>query len=264
MTRPSRYIFVSIILFFLLTNQNTVFAQVLIFESTSKHVGLLELYTSEGCSSCPPAERWFSQLTKDPDLWKTRFPIAFHVDYWDYLGWKDPFAKRQFSDRQRLYHYFNHSSNVATPGFIVDGKGWSGWFRGQQIPLSQGDDHVGVLRVELTKTESDSLTTASFSPTRHFKTLIVNVALLGFDITVPVKKGENRGRDLKHDFVVLEQKTVALKQDCKQDRNQECKQWHAELTTPTINNFNASRHAMLFWVSDNNDPTPIQVVGGWL
>jgi len=264
MTRPSRHIFFSITLVFLLANHIKVSAQVLIFESTSEHVGLLELYTSEGCSSCPPAERWFSQLTNDPGLWKTRFPIAFHVDYWDYLGWQDPFAQTKFSERQRLYQHFNYISSVATPGFIVDGKGWSGWFRSQKIPLPQADDHVGILRVELSKEDNKNLTSVSFSPTRHFQPLSVNVALLGFDITVPIKSGENRGRNLKHDFVVLKQENITLKQNCKKERKQECIKWQAQLETPRIDNLKPMRQAMIFWVSEANDPRPIQVVGGWL
>ncbi|MCI0452322.1 MAG: DUF1223 domain-containing protein, partial [Candidatus Latescibacteria bacterium] len=61
---------------------------------------LLELYTSEGCSSCPPAEAWFSKLTASERLWKDVVPVAFHIDYWDYLGWVDVFARPEFSERQ--------------------------------------------------------------------------------------------------------------------------------------------------------------------
>ena len=59
------------------------------FESGVTRTTLLELFTSEGCSSCPPAEKWLSQLKSNPDLWKKIVPIAFHVDYWDHLGWRD-------------------------------------------------------------------------------------------------------------------------------------------------------------------------------
>jgi hypothetical protein len=62
---------------------------------------LVELFTSEGCSSCPPADRWLSRLKRDSRLWKSVFPVAFHVDYWDYIGWPDRFAVPQYSALQR-------------------------------------------------------------------------------------------------------------------------------------------------------------------
>src|SRR5690348_8781739 len=76
-------------------------AEVFHFESGDTQTPLLELYTSEGCSSCPPAEAWLSQLKKSPKLWKDFVPVSFHVDYWDYLGWKDPFAMKAYSRRQQ-------------------------------------------------------------------------------------------------------------------------------------------------------------------
>src|SRR3954447_8070401 len=72
-------------------------------ESTVNQASLLELYTSEGCSSCPPAERWFSALKNNPELWLKLVPVAFHVDYWDSLGWKDPYASKSYTDRQHAY-----------------------------------------------------------------------------------------------------------------------------------------------------------------
>src|ERR1041385_689795 len=73
------------------------------FQSSAVQTALLELYTSEGCSSCPPAEAQLSRLKKSSGLWKDFVPVAFHVDYWDYLGWRDPWASAEFSDRQRSY-----------------------------------------------------------------------------------------------------------------------------------------------------------------
>ena len=74
-----------------------------VFESGAKKVQLLELFTSEGCSSCPPAEASLGRLVNDPRLWHEFVPVAFHVDYWDRLGWKDPFASAEWTKRQRLY-----------------------------------------------------------------------------------------------------------------------------------------------------------------
>src|SRR6266581_5068954 len=73
------------------------------FESGEARTMLVELFTSEGCSSCPPADAWISQLKESPDLWKKIVPVAFHVDYWNNLGWRDRFAKPEFTARQRRY-----------------------------------------------------------------------------------------------------------------------------------------------------------------
>src|SRR4029077_9083235 len=64
------------------------------FESGDTQSSLIELFTSEGCSSCPPAEKWLSALKSSSDLWKKAVPVAFHVDYWDHLGWRDRFANQ--------------------------------------------------------------------------------------------------------------------------------------------------------------------------
>jgi hypothetical protein len=73
------------------------------FQSAERRAALLEVFTSEGCSSCPPAESWLSHLKEAPGLWNDFVPVAFHVDYWDYLGWRDRWASKEFSDRQRAF-----------------------------------------------------------------------------------------------------------------------------------------------------------------
>src|SRR5258708_27687280 len=73
------------------------------FESSERQTALLELYTSEGCSSCPPAEAWLSKLKSAAGLWTNLVPVAFHVDYWNNLGWRDELSSEEFSDRQRHY-----------------------------------------------------------------------------------------------------------------------------------------------------------------
>jgi hypothetical protein len=93
----------------------TTHAQELRFQSSAKQVALIELYTSEGCSSCPPAEAWLSQLKADPGLWTSFVPIAFHVDYWDNLGWRDRFAAEKFTARQRAYAVEWSGDSLYTP-----------------------------------------------------------------------------------------------------------------------------------------------------
>src|SRR3954469_11090424 len=91
------------------------------FESGPQRTHLLELYTSEGCSSCPPAETWFSKLKDQPRLWRDFVPVAFHVDYWDRLGWRDPFAAKTWTARQYAYSTTWKNGSVYTPGFVLNG-----------------------------------------------------------------------------------------------------------------------------------------------
>src|SRR5512146_1099322 len=113
------------------------------FQSSEKMTSLVELYTSEGCSSCPPAEAWLSRQKNAAGLWKNFVPVAFHVDYWDYLGWRDPWAAAQFSDRQRAHAQQWRSDTVYTPGFVLNGREFRDWGR-KEIP-SSSDTTIGVL-----------------------------------------------------------------------------------------------------------------------
>src|SRR5580698_1073863 len=97
------------------------------FQSPPTQTALLELYTSEGCSSCPPAEDWLNRLKSSPGLWTDFVPLAFHVDYWDRLGWSDPWASTSFSDRQRSYTKLWRGHSLYTPGFVLNGKEWRDW-----------------------------------------------------------------------------------------------------------------------------------------
>ena len=92
------------------------------FASGPQQTALIELYTSEGCSSCPPAETWMSRLKESPGLWKQFVPIAFHVDYWDRLGWRDRFSSQRWTERQRRYASLWQSESVYTPAVVVNGR----------------------------------------------------------------------------------------------------------------------------------------------
>src|SRR5580765_3864389 len=86
---------------------------------------LVELYTSEGCSSCPPADDWLRRLPASAGV----VALAFHVDYWDYLGWRDRFADPRYSKRQQAQAGHDRASGVYTPQIVLDGHAWSGWYR---------------------------------------------------------------------------------------------------------------------------------------
>ena len=89
---------------------------------------LVELYTSEGCDSCPPADKWLRSIAPDSIKTGRVVPLSLHVDYWDYIGWKDPYAKPIFTTRQRDLSRFGRSSVVYTPQVMLgarDNRNWS-------------------------------------------------------------------------------------------------------------------------------------------
>ena len=220
------------------------------FESGDTQSSLIELFTSEGCSSCPPAEKWLSALKSSSDLWKKAVPVAFHVDYWDHLGWRDRFAKPEFTSRQQRYAAAWGGDSVYTPSFVVNGKEWRDWFGGNAMPITS--TKVGVLRVSV---GDDGKVSATFAPdTMQARPLALNVALLGNDLESDVKRGENSGRKLRHDFVVLQ--LVKTELIASGDR------WIGSISIPKQNA--EKPRALAAWVSEEDVDPPIQATGGWL
>lgn len=211
-----------------------------LFESGPQRVHLLELFTSQGCSSCPAAEGWLSKLKAEPGLWKNFVPLAFHVDYWDRLGWRDPFASKEWTARQYQYSTNWRSESVYTPGFVLDGREWME----RSVP-SPSDDKPGVLKLSV----NNQKLIAEFVPAdRSAKDVDLHVATLGFDLTTKVTAGENSGRNLPQDFIVLSltnQKMSAGK-------------------TEFVFNPDSRAGAIAAWTTLPNQIEPIQVVGGWL
>jgi hypothetical protein len=218
--------------------------QALEFESPDQQTSLIELFTSEGCSSCPPAEQWMNSLKRHSGLWQDFIPVAFHVDYWDYLGWKDPYATRANSDRQRQYRRQGHIRAVYTPGMLKNGREWRSWHLGFRPTL--GDEKVGKLKVTI----KDNTLTASYT---HFsKDMVLNIVPLGFDILTEVKAGENRNRTLPHEFVALDHHSVKAGPDG----------WTFDFKN--LNKQSEAMQAIAVWISRKTDLTPLQATGGWL
>src|SRR5207302_3340332 len=143
-----------------------------VFESSPQKVHLLELFTSEGCSSCPAAEAWLSKLKSEPRLWKDFVPLVFHVDYWDHLGWRDPFASKEWTARQFQYSASWKNDGVYTPGFVLDGR------ESQRSVPSASTDKPGLLKVAL----ANNKVSAAFTSTGGgAKDVDLHVAILGFD-----------------------------------------------------------------------------------
>ena len=158
---------------------------------------VVELYTSEGCSSCPPAERWLSALKGRDDV----VTLAFHVDYWDSLGWKDRFAQPQFTQRQNATQRTSGARFAYTPQVIVDSRDAPDW-PGSRLAAAPSKAPAPVA-LELTRDAAGLALTVSprsGAPVR----LAGYVAVVDDGLQVHVGAGENRGETLRHDGVVRE------------------------------------------------------------
>jgi len=222
-------------------------AETLHFDSGPRQVTLIELYTSQGCSSCPPAERWLAQLKSDPRLWHSLVPVAFHVDYWDYIGWRDTLADAAYSQRQRRYHGEGKLSAVYTPAFVVNGEEWRNWFGLRRLP--EGDSEPGNLAVQL----GNGQLQARFSPSPAERMpLTLNITVLGVGLEAAITAGENSGRTLRQDFVVLMHR----------QQRSDTGVWEIPLALPPRPE--GGRLALAAWVSRPGMQTPLQATGGWL
>ncbi len=224
-----------------------VVASDLTLQSGPQQTVMIELYTSEGCNSCPPAEKFVNSLVGNEQLWTTYIPLAFHVDYWDYLGWRDRFATAANSQRQRRYGKVLQARTIYTPEFFVNGKEWRRGFFGGMPPASS--NKVGILRVLF----QNGQLTATFMPqNKYHKSLQLHVAVLGMGLTSNIRAGENAGRHTTHQFVVLAHMQVTSDQ----------LQW--QVTLPAIGKFQPRRKALVVWVSEPGNPVPIQATAGFL
>ena len=174
--------------------------------SPKNTVALVELYTSQGCSSCPPADHWLSQLPSRVDATRA-VPLALHVGYWDYIGWKDPFAKREFNDRQSQLAALNRNTTRYTPGVFVQGRetNWSasGAFDAQLRAVNQRPAAATITldKVETQGNKVDVRASAELVAPSSAKNPRLIVALVQNGISTKVTAGENRGETLANDRV---------------------------------------------------------------
>ncbi len=161
---------------------------------------VVELYTSEGCNSCPPADKWLSRVKADPAV----VALAFHVDYWDRLGWKDRFASPAYTQRQGQQQAVSGARFSYTPQVIVDGIDRPDWPRAT-LPAS----HASGVPVEVQLVREGNRVTAVVTPTASSPArLAAYWAVTEQDHVTAVKAGENEGVTLHHDQVVREYKQV--------------------------------------------------------
>ncbi len=166
---------------------------------------LVELYTSEGCDSCPPADRWLSKQFSAPS---GAAVLAFHVDYWNSSAWNDRFSSHAYSERQQQVADANHASFVYTPQVVLQGKSIQDWAQGVVPRVTALHAQPAVANITLrTDAKGNDVTVDATSqvadPTlRDSAKLYVALTVDGVETTV--KGGENRGVTLHHDHVVRE------------------------------------------------------------
>ncbi len=179
-------------------------------QSSRTTAALVELYTSEGCDSCPPADRWLSSLGERGYAPDRVVPIALHVDYWDYIGWKDPYAKQAHSARQRKMASLARAAMVYTPQVLLQGRDFRRW------GTAAFDQEVAKINAQPAKARISLL--LGWRGAQAFEVEVAAELLaaprpgdaalyLGAyenKLVSEVKAGENRGRTLAHDYVVLQ------------------------------------------------------------
>ena len=178
--------------------------ELLTASSPEHRVSLLELYTSEGCSSCPPADRFLSGLQKSGVNNQQLIPLAFHVTYWDYIGWKDPYASPQHDNRQRRTAKFDKKNSIYTPQFVFNGSDYRDYdnfsenVRRNILQISKVDIEINAQK------EGEELQVAmkTDSSKSKLESVIYYLVLYENNLSSEVEDGENEGVTLHHDYVV--------------------------------------------------------------
>jgi len=179
-------------------------AEPIVVNSGERQTAVLELYTSEGCSSCPPADRWLSELVTSTQQDLDVLALAFHVDYWNYLGWEDRFSSADYSKRQRELGANNLQRTIYTPEFFVNGKEARG--AGKILAMIQQVNRQAAplqLKMAVARDKSELVVTLqapaerdTVGPVQHRYLVYEN------NLSSDVKRGENSGEVLHHQQVV--------------------------------------------------------------
>ncbi len=177
--------------------------------SSDRVTALVELYTSEGCSSCPPADRWLSSLGARGYAPQRVVPIALHVDYWDYIGWKDPYAKREFSARQRKLAQLQRATVVYTPQVMLQGQDFRRWGTlafDEAVAKINAQPAKARIALRLDTSGADAFEVEARAELLDASQREAALYLAAYEnkLVSRVSAGENRGETLTHDYVVLE------------------------------------------------------------
>jgi hypothetical protein len=202
---------------------------------------LLELYTSQGCNSCPPAERWFTTIAPGDTL----IPMAFHVDYWDRLGWKDLYSDARHTARQQRYAMHGGDDRIYTPQVLLDGRELRDWQRG--VPESAPSLAAAPV-LELSASRDGGRLEARLEAKGQVPAdAVAAFALVEGGLTVDIRAGENKGVTLRQEHVVR-----AYAEHRAGASNRTGFELPADLAP--------ARSAVVAWLQDARSGAPIQAV----
>lgn len=175
------------------------------FAAAQERVVLVELFTSQGCMACPPADEYVTELSARDGV----LPLSLHVDYWDYLGWQDQFAKAAFTQRQKDYAYAHGVRSVYTPQIVIGGAEAAVGHDKAQIEAAIARQMRMPADITLTaeQTSQGMLVIGIANPARSLRGE-VHVIVFAPERTQHIPRGENEGRTLSYTNVVLDWQMV--------------------------------------------------------
>jgi hypothetical protein len=172
-------------------------------QSGNTTVPLLELYTSEGCSSCPPADEWLSSFRQSGLVPYRVVPLALHVDYWNDLGWENSYSQKTFTDRQYRLADLNRMRTVFTPQFVLNGRNLSRWYSQADIEIKRINATAPQARISLVLSHHarNIGITADAETNNPAAQTDLYLAIYENNLSHDIGAGENRDLTLRHDYV---------------------------------------------------------------
>jgi len=170
--------------------------------------GVVELFTSQGCSSCPAADEFVTSIHRNKDV----LALAWHVDYWDYLGWKDTFAKPDHADRQRRYSKSFGENQIYTPQAIINGRSHTVGYKGSQIKalLTDYDSQKKGLIVPINTVLKNNVLDIAISHGDNMGKATLWMVYFSNQVGVKVARGENHGKNLTYSNIVRDIELIGM------------------------------------------------------
>jgi hypothetical protein len=206
---------------------------------------VLELFTSQGCSSCPKADAMLDEMSKRPDV----VALAYHVDYWDYIGWEDTFGAKENSQHQRDYAESWGSSRIFTPQLVINGKGGLVGSKRDAVNTALGGATL-PLDVKLVAAANDMLQVSVPANPAHGDAMIWLVTFLD-RADVAIERGENEGKHVAYSQIVTGRQVLGM--------------WNhetgAELTLPLAEALTGRSNGAVILIQEDRDGLPGPILG---